>query len=84
MRVLIRIQDDEVLDYILNQVILSTQVLILVRKLVNLKWLEKNLGFSERFRIKVITIKVNKDIDSMNVDKLVGSLETYKMFLPSS
>lgn len=84
MRVLIRIQDDEVLDYMLNQVILSTQVLILVRKLVNLKWLEKNLGFSERFRIKVITIKVNKDIDSMNVDKLVGSLETYKMFLPSS
>lgn len=84
MRVLIRIQDDEVLDYMLNQVILSTQVLILGRKLVNLKWLEKNLGFSERFRIKVITIKVNKDIDSMNVDKLVGSLETYKMFLPSS
>lgn len=84
MRVLIRIQDDEVLDYMLNKVILSTQVLILGRKLVNLKWLEKNLGFSERFRIKVITIKVNKDIDSMNVDKLVGSLETYKMFLPSS
>ena len=84
MRVLIRIQDDEVLDYMLNQLLLSTQGLILVRKLVNLKWLEKNLGFSERFRIKVITIKVNKDIDSMNVDKLVGSLETYKMFLPSS
>ena len=38
----------------------------------------------EGFRPKVTTIKESKDIDSMRIDELVSSIETYEMTLPSS
>ena len=38
----------------------------------------------KRFRPKVTTIVESKDIDSMRVDELVGSIQTYEMTLPSS
>lgn len=36
----------------------------------------------EWFRPKVSTIKESKDLDTMKVEELVGSLQTYKLTLP--
>jgi K+/H+ antiporter YhaU regulatory subunit KhtT len=36
----------------------------------------------ERFRIKVTTIEESKDLEEMKIEKLVGSLQTYKLSLP--
>ena len=41
-------------------------------------------SISKRFRPKVATIEESKDIDSMRVDELVGSIQTYEMTLLSS
>ena len=38
----------------------------------------------ESFRPKVTTIEESKDIDSMRIDELVGSIQTYKMTLSNS
>ena len=38
----------------------------------------------ERFRPKVTAIEESKNIDSMRVDELVGSIQTYEMTLPTS
>ena len=38
----------------------------------------------EKFRPKVTTIQESKNIDSMRVDELVGSIQTYELTLPSS
>ena len=38
----------------------------------------------ERFRPKVTAIEESKDIDSLRVDELVGSIQTYEMTLPNS
>jgi len=37
----------------------------------------------ERFRIKVTTIEESKDLEEMKIEELVGSLQTYELFLPS-
>jgi hypothetical protein len=36
----------------------------------------------ERFRIKVTTIEESKDLEEMNIEELVGSLQTYELSLP--
>ena len=36
-------------------------------------------SISKRFRPKVATIEESKDIDSVRVDELVGSIQTYEM-----
>ena len=41
-------------------------------------------SLSERFRPKVTAIKESKDIDSMRVDELVGSIQTYELTLLKS
>ena len=41
-------------------------------------------SFPERFKPKVITIEESKDIDSIRVDELVGSIQTYEITLPNS
>ena len=41
-------------------------------------------SISERFRPKVTIIEERKDINSIRVDELVGSIQTYEMTLPSS
>ena len=38
----------------------------------------------DRFRPKVTTIEKSKDINSMRVDELVDSIQTYEMTLPNS
>ncbi|RVW32374.1 Retrovirus-related Pol polyprotein from transposon TNT 1-94 [Vitis vinifera] len=40
-------------------------------------------SFPERFRAKVIAIEESKDVDSLKVDELVGSLQTFEMTLGS-
>ena len=38
----------------------------------------------ERFRPKVTAIEESKNIDSLRIDELVGSIQTYEMTLPTS
>ena len=38
----------------------------------------------KRFKPKVIVIEESKNIDSMRIDELVGSIQTYEMTLPNS
>ena len=40
--------------------------------------------FLKRFRTKVTAIEDNKDIDSMRIDELVSSIQTYEITLPNS
>ncbi|RVW16733.1 hypothetical protein CK203_076431 [Vitis vinifera] len=40
-------------------------------------------SFPERFKAKVIAIEESKDVDSLKVDELVGSLQTFEMTLGS-
>ena len=57
----------------------------LAKPLPNSKVVRKILTyFPKRFRPKVTAIEESKDIDSMRVDELVGSIQTYKMTLPNS
>ena len=35
----------------------------------------------DRFRAKVTTIEESKDVDSLKIDELVGSLQTFEMTL---
>ena len=37
----------------------------------------------ESFRVKVTTIEESKDLDDIKVQELIGSLQTYKLLLPS-
>ena len=37
----------------------------------------------ESFRAKVTTIEESKDLDDIKVQKLIGSLQTYELSLPS-
>jgi RNA-binding protein YhbY len=53
------------------------------KKVSNAKLTKKILrSLSERFRIKVTTIKESKDLDSMKIEERMGSLRTYESFLP--
>jgi len=36
----------------------------------------------EHFKIKVTTIEENKDLDSMEIEELVGSFQTYEYSIP--
>ena len=40
-------------------------------------------SFPESFRAKVTTIEESKDLDEIKIQELVGSLQTYKLRLPS-
>ena len=52
--------------------------------ILNSKVVSKILrSLSERFRAKVTVIEKSKDVDSLKVNKLVGSLQTFKMTLGS-
>jgi hypothetical protein len=53
------------------------------KKISDAKLIKKILRFlPERFRIKVTIIEKNKDLDTMKIEELVGSLQTYEFFLP--
>jgi hypothetical protein len=40
------------------------------------------MSLLEHFRIKVTTIEESKDLESMKIEELVGSLQTYEYSLP--
>jgi hypothetical protein len=49
----------------------------------NVELIKKILkSLPERFRIKVTTIEESMDLDSMKIEELVGSLQTYEYSLP--
>ena len=47
----------------------------------NSKVVRKILTYLERFRAKVTAIEESKDVDSLKIDELVGSLQTFEMTL---
>ena len=49
----------------------------------NSKVVRKILTYLERFRAKVTAIEESKDVDSLKIDELVGSLQTFEMALVS-
>jgi RNA-binding protein YhbY len=61
---------------------LRNSVISLGKKISDAKLIKKILrSLPERFRIKVTTIKENKDLDNMKIEELVGSLQTYEFSL---
>jgi len=53
------------------------------KKVPDAKLIKKILrSLPERFRIKVTSIEESKDLDSMKIEDLVGSLQTYEYSLP--
>jgi hypothetical protein len=53
------------------------------KRVSNLKLIKKILrSFPERFMIKVTSIEESNDLDSMKIEELVGSLQTYEYSLP--
>ena len=53
--------------------------------MINLKLLGRFFGsLTENFRPKVTAITESKDVDSIPVDELVGSLQSYELDLPKT
>ncbi|XP_022883529.1 uncharacterized protein LOC111400347 [Olea europaea var. sylvestris] len=79
----IRMRDDEMFDIFyasLNDIVNSS--FNLGEKISEPKIVRKILrSLPERFRPKVTTIEESKDIDTIKVEELVGSLQTYELTL---
>lgn len=53
------------------------------KRVADVKLIKKILrSLLECFRIKVTTIEESKDLDSMKIEELVGSFQTYEYSLP--
>ena len=66
----------------LNEVVIGK--FNLGEKMEDLKIVRKILrSLLENFRAKVTTIEESKDLDDIKVQELIGSLQTYKLSLPS-
>jgi hypothetical protein len=62
---------------------LRNSMVSLEKPVSDVKLIRKILrSFPERFRIKVMTIEESKDLEEMKIEELVGSLQTYELFLP--
>jgi hypothetical protein len=62
---------------------LRNSIINLGKKIFYAKIIKKILRYlPERFRIKITTIVESKDLDSMRIEELVGSLQIYKFSLP--
>jgi hypothetical protein len=62
---------------------LRNSMVSLGKRVSDVKLIKKILrSLPERFRIKVTSIKESKDLDSMKIEELVGSLQTYEYSLP--
>jgi hypothetical protein len=62
---------------------LRKSMVSLGKRVSDVKLIKKILrSFPERFRIKVTIIEESKDLDSMKIEELMGSLQTYEYSLP--
>jgi hypothetical protein len=62
---------------------LRNSMVSLGKTISDVKLIRKILrSLPERFRIKVTTIKESKDLEEMEIEELVGSLQTYELSLP--
>jgi hypothetical protein len=62
---------------------LRNSILSLRKRVFDVKLIKKILRcLLERFRINLISIEESKDLDSMKIEKLVGSLQIYEYSLP--
>jgi hypothetical protein len=53
------------------------------KRIFDVKLIKKILrSLPERFRIKATSIEESKDLDSMKIEELVGSFQTYEYSLP--
>ena len=70
------------MNSMLNLMILLILHITWVKSMINLKLLGRSL--TEDFRPKVIAITESKDVDSIPIDELVGSLQSYELDLPKT
>jgi len=62
---------------------LRNSMVSLGKPISDVKLIRKILrSLPERFRIKVTTIEESKDLEEMNIEEFVGSLQTYELSLP--
>jgi hypothetical protein len=80
----IRILEDETFNEFYTKISdIHNAMINLGKKVSDGKLIKKILrSLPERFRIKVTTIEESKDLDTMKIKKLVGSLYTYELSLP--
>ena len=81
----LKMGDDESFDSFygkLNEIVIAK--LNLGEKIEDAKVVRKILrSLQESFRAKVTTIEESKDLDEINIQELIGSLQTYELGLPS-
>jgi hypothetical protein len=80
----IKMQDDETFNEFHTKIsYLRNSMMSLGRKISYAKLIKRILrSLPERFKIKVTTIEESKDLDAMNIEELVRSLQTYEFSLP--
>ena len=86
MKLSIRMQDDQTFFAFCSKLGVIVNSSFNLRETIPKTKLVKKIlrSLLERFRLKVTTIEESKDIDSMRVNELVGSLWTYEMTLLDS
>jgi hypothetical protein len=80
----IKMQEEETFGEFYTKISdLRNSMVSLGKQISDVKLIRKILRFlPERFRIKVTTIEESKDLEEMNIEELVGSLQTYEYSLP--
>jgi len=63
---------------------LRNTMVSLGKSISDVKLIQKILrSLPEHFKIKVTTIEESNDLEEMKIEELVGSFQTYELFLPS-
>jgi hypothetical protein len=80
----IKMLEDETFSEFYTRISNLRNLMVNLKKMVSdVKLIRKILRSSpEHFRIKVTTIEESKDLESMKIEELVGSLQTYEYSLP--
>jgi len=76
-------EDEKFNEFYIKLNVVRNSMINLGKNVSNAKLIKKIMrSLSKRFRIKVTTIKESKDLDTMKIEELVGSLQTYEFSLP--
>lgn len=79
----IKMLDDETFGEFYTRINNLRNSMVSLGKVYDVKLIKRILwSLPKRFKIKVTIIKERKDLDSMKIEELVGSLQTYKYSLP--